>query len=103
MGCSSETIVRVVEVRKDYRNNSELVYVPHEAYPNDTETSGLTKKAAKALEGVQPGDRVEVVWNYDDDFYPIVKARKITGTLEARVEALEAALKAAGIDIPELR
>lgn len=100
MGCSSETVVRVVSIEKDYRGVPELTYVQHEEYPNDTVTSVLLKKAAKALKGAMPGDRVEVVWDYDMPYYPIVEARRITGTLQARVEALEAALKAAGIDIP---
>jgi len=103
MGQSIETVVRVVTIEKDYWGRHQLTYVQHEEYPNDEATSELAKKAAKALKGVQPGDRVEVVWDYDMAMYPIVKARRLTGTLEARVEALEAALKAAGIDIPELR
>lgn len=110
MGRSAETRVRVVTLEADYRGGAELGYVQHEEYPNEVEHSAVTPKAYKALKGAQPGDIVEVVWDFDIErpVYPIVKARRITDTtearieaLEARVEALEAALKAAGIDIPE--
>lgn len=106
MGRSVETRVRVVSLTETHRA-PELVYVRHEEYPDDLSDSYLTPKAYKALKGVEPGDIVEVVWDYDIEtgkygVYPIVKARRITGSLEARVEALEAALKAAGIPIPEV-
>ncbi len=105
MGQSIETRVRVVAIRDGF-GYPVLEYVQHEEYPDDTEISSLTPKAAKALKGAQPGDIVEVVWDYNIEggrygVYPIVKARRITGTLEARVEALEAALRAAGLPIPE--
>lgn len=97
MGQSIETRVRVVAFQ-DVFKTADLEYVRHEEYPDDTEVSSLTPKAAKALKGAQPGDIVEVVWDYDIEggrygVYPIVKARRITGTTEARVEALEAEVK----------
>ena len=94
MGQSSETRVRVVAIHEGF-GYPELEYVRHEEYPDDTESSALLKKAAKALKGVEPGDIVEVVWDYDIErpVYPIVQARRITGTTEARVEELEAEVK----------
>ena len=94
MGQSIETRVRVVAFQ-DVFKTADLEYVRHEEYPDDTEVSSLTPKAAKALKGTQPGDIVEVVWDYDIErpVYPIVQARRITGTTEARVEELEAEVK----------
>lgn len=104
MGQSIETVVRVVALRNDgYMRHPELDFVQHEGFvdADDVESSALFKKAYKALKGVEPGDRVEVVWDFDHPVYPIVRARRLTGTLEARVSALERALKAAGIPIPQ--
>lgn len=108
MGQSVETRVRVVSLTRRNHGTPELVYVQHEQYPDHLSDSYLTPKAYKALKGAQPGDFVDVVWDYDIEggkygAYPIVKAKRITGTLESRVEALEAALRAAGIPIPEER
>lgn len=108
VGKSIETRVRVIEFSKTlYREAAELKFIRYAAYPNEEDSSYVTPKAAKALKGVQPGDVVEVVWDYDVEggrygVYPIVKARRITGSLELRVEAMEKTLRDAGFKIVPL-
>lgn len=94
MGLSMETRVRVHAIHNDeWRKYPELEYIPHEEYPESVSESPLSKKAYKVLKDAEPGDFVEVVWDFDSEnpsyFYPIVEARIITGSLEERVDELE--------------
>lgn len=73
--------------------------------PNDWAWSEITAKARKKLADAKEGDLIEVVFNYDDSIYPVVEARRITGSpeeavklLSARVEALETILD----ELPDL-
>jgi hypothetical protein len=67
--------------------------------------SDITHRAKKRLEGAEPGDEIEIVLNYDASSYPIVEAKRITGSAEEgvrllteRVAALEGILK----DLPTI-
>ena len=93
MGQSIDTRVTITDI--DLRRN-EVTYRQHPQYPDDTVTSELRPKAAKALRGAEVGDEIVIVLDYDAILYPIIKARRITGTLEGRIEAIEAALKLMG-------
>lgn len=97
MGTSSETRVKFVSL-----DRYDLTYVRDidTPYPHE-ESSEITHKARKKLEGAKPGDIIEVVWDYDTPLYDIVWARLITGSsedeiekLNARVDRLEAILRA---------
>lgn len=93
MGTSHETVVVFEELERGHVTIAQ--------YPDEPYSYPITSKAAKALKDAKKGDKIEVVWDYDSDSYPIIAARRITGTLEDRVARLEAALAAAGIPIPE--
>lgn len=97
LGTSVMLTVRVVEIQKEFFGKA-LVYSQSDRYPNETQTDTLTPKAAKALKKAKPGDLVGIVINYSQS--NIIKAKRITGTLEYRVAALEAAMKAAGFEFP---
>ena len=75
-----------------------MTYCPYPEYPDETIDIGLTRKAAKALRGAQAGDAIVIVVDYDAGPYIVIQARRITGTLEGRIEAIESALTAAGIE-----
>lgn len=62
--------------------------------------SDITHRAKKRLEECVEGDEIEIVLNYDASSYPIVEAKRVTGSagelvrlLTERVERLEAILK----------
>jgi hypothetical protein len=107
MGQSVETRVRVVSfLHPSYAKHPELEHVRHEEYPDETDISPVSKKAAKVLRKAKPGDLVEVVWDYDIEgpgyTYPIVKARLLDlDLLKERVEKMEQWLhNAMGYPIP---
>lgn len=84
MGTSSETRVKFVSL-----DRYDLTYVQDfdTPYPHE-ESSGITHKARKKLEGANHGDIIEVVWDYDTPMYDIVQARLITGSPEDQVRIL---------------
>lgn len=64
----------------------------------EQQNAHIHKKAARKLKHARAGDRIRFTMEFER--YSIVKARIHTGSLEQRVELLEAALAAAGIPIP---
>ncbi len=58
--------------------------------PDDWAWGPITHKARKKLKDAEVGDVIEVVFNYDDSLYPIVEARRITGSAEELVKVLSA-------------
>lgn len=86
MGQSIETQVEFVSLD---RHDVEY-WMLHEGkrYEEHTQYSEITHKARKKIADAQPGDIIEVVWDYDADLYPIVEARRITGSPEETVRLL---------------
>ena len=88
MGLSVETQVEFVALG---RYDVEY-WMLHDGkrYEDDSTVSDITAKARKKLENAQPGDIIEVVWDYNAASYPIVQAKVITGSAEEQVKLLEA-------------
>ena len=88
MGLSVETQVEFVALG---RYDVEY-WMLHDGkrYEDDSTVSDITAKARKKLENAQPGDIIEVVWDYNASSYPIVQAKVITGSAEEQVKLLEA-------------
>lgn len=92
---SDWTRVRVVEYEEGGWGPASIECLEHE--DADPQNYYIARQTIDALAKVVKGDIVEVIF---DPTGWIVRARRITGTLRGRVEALEQALKAAGIPIP---
>ena len=95
MGHSIDLRVTITEIDT---HRGVVTYFEHAEYPDETITIGLSMKAAKALRGEQAGDTAIIVVDYDAGPYKVIQARRITGTLEGRIEAIEAALNREGIE-----
>lgn len=69
-------------------------------YGDESErTDRITDKAARKLKDARVGDRIRLSMEFER--YTVVKASLYSGSLEERVDRLEAALAAAGIEVPK--
>lgn len=101
MGKSIETNVKFVSL-----DRHSLTYIRDIDTPHPTEDySDIDHRARKKIADCAEGDIIEVVWDYNADSYPIVEARRVTGSAEEgvrllteRVAALEGILK----DLPTI-
>lgn len=84
MGKSIETNVKFVSL-----DRYVLTYIRDfdTPYPSEDD-SEIDHRARKKIADCSEGDIVEVVWDYDSDSYPIVAARKVTGSAEELVRLL---------------
>lgn len=65
----------------------------------EEDSNPISDKAAKALKKAQRGDRIQLQIEFEN--YTVVKAFLYTGSTEERLDKIEAALAAAGIEIPK--
>ena len=69
-------------------------------YGDESErTDRISDKAARKLKDASSGDRIRLTMEFNN--YTVVKASLYSGSLEERVDLLEAALAAAGIEVPK--
>lgn len=86
MGTSVETEVEFVKLDR----HDVQYWMLHEGkrYDDEPVWSEITHKARKKIADAQPGDIIEVVWDYDASQYPIVAARMVSGSAEEGVRLL---------------
>lgn len=87
--------VRVIELKHGFVNvPAVLVYEYTQEHLDPEDEAPLTRKAYKSLKNVNPGDIVDIDRDRRrhalSDGYPIVWARPYTGSVEERIDALEA-------------